>query len=83
MDYIETIDYVMNNITTQKDLYVNINNKTRIHVYTQKRGSVDWYEVECQILENNHFVSESKMSASELSDLRHIVGVAWIHLNTN
>lgn len=81
MDYIEAINYVMNNIVTQKDIYVNVNEKTRMHIYVEKLGSVDWYRVDREVLSGNEFVSESNLSASELKELKHAVGISWMYLN--
>lgn len=81
MDYMETVNYVMNNISTQKDIYININENARVHVYIEKLGSVDWYRVDRQVLSGNKFVSESNLSTSDLKELKHIVGISWIHLN--
>ena len=81
MSYMDAINYVMNNIVTQKDIYVNVNEKTRMHVYVEKLGSVDWYKVDREVLSGNEFVSESNLSASELKELKRAVGISWIHLN--
>lgn len=81
MDYIETINYVMNNITTQKDIYVNVNEKARMHIYVEKLGSVDWYRVDREVLNGDEFALNSTLSASDPKELKRAVGISWIHLN--
>lgn len=81
MDYMETINYVMNNISTQKDIYVNVNEKVRMHVYVEKLGSVDWYRVDREVLHGDKFSLDSTLSASELKELKRAVGISWMHLN--
>ena len=81
MDYMEAINYVMNNISTQKDIYVSVNEKTRMHVYVEKLGSVDWYRVDREVLSGDKFTLDSTLSASELKELKRAVGISWIHLN--
>ena len=81
MDYMETINYVMNNITTQKDIYVSINERARMHIYLEKLGNVDWYRVDREVLSGNKFALDSTLSASELKELKRAVGISWMHLN--
>lgn len=81
MDYMEAINYVINNISTQKDIYVSVNEKTRMHVYIEKLGSVDWYRVDREVLSGDKFTLDSTLSASELKELKRAVGISWMHLN--
>lgn len=81
MDYMETIYYVMNNISTQEDIYVSVNEKARIHIYVEKLGSVDWYRVDREIFDGSKFTLDSTLSASELKELKRAVGISWMHLN--
>lgn len=81
MDYIETINYMMNNIAAQKDIYVNVNEKARIHVYIEKLGSVDWYRVDRETFNGDKFILDSTLSASEPKELKRAVGISWMYLN--
>lgn len=81
MDYTETINYVMNNITTQKDIYVSVNEKARMHIYVEKLGSVDWYRVDRETFNGDKFTLDSALSASEPKELKHAVGISWMYLN--
>lgn len=81
MDYTETINYVMNNITNQKDIYVSVNEKARMHIYVERLGSVEWYRVDREIFNGDKFTLDSTLSASEPKELKHAVGISWMHLN--
>lgn len=78
MEYLETVKYVMTSITTQNDMYVNITSTTRIHVYKEELDKT-WYKVACEVLENGKYVKESSMAACNIEDLRHIVGISYMH----
>lgn len=80
MDYMETIKYIMNNIIDQKEIYANISSKTRIHVYREKCGDINWYNVVGEVIYNGNYMRESKMSASDTKELRRIIGVTWMIL---
>lgn len=80
MGYLETIEEVINNIDTQKDMYIAITNATSLHVYKEELDKT-WYRVVCEVIEDGKYTEESMMSACNMEDLKRIVGISYIHCN--
>lgn len=69
---------VVENISKLKKIYVRITEKLRIYVYQEYLGNKIWYNSECQILKNGEYVKIMSLSADNLEDLGHIVGICLI-----
>lgn len=80
MGYSGTIKDVIDNITIQNEMYVNITNTTRIHI-NKKELDKTWYRVACEVLKKGKYIEESNMSACNIEDLKRIIGISYIHCN--
>lgn len=73
LGYTEAIKYAMETVKVKNDFEVQLSDKKRIHVYKEK---MNWYGVE-GIVSNEIYC---KMSASNLDDLKHIIGITYMNL---
>lgn len=80
MGYSDTIKNVMGNISFQENMYIEVTNTARIHVYKERLDKV-WYIVVCETLQDGAYTEESKTSACCMEDLKKIVGLSWVHCN--
>ena len=77
--YTETIKYAMETVKLKDNFEIKLSEKKSIHVFKEY---TNWYDVYGIISNENTKEIYCKMSASSLNDLKHIIGITYMNLES-